>query len=124
MTTGTKWLAGLNTLLGLYLIVAPFAVVDVSTAGLWNDVIVGAIIAISSGYYYLTMGDREMGIGGAVLTTLAGLWMIVAPFVLGIAGTAGRNNIIVGILVTVFAVYMYFTTGTTRSTTDQETRAN
>jgi hypothetical protein len=106
MTRTTKWLAGTNALLGLWLVVAPF-VLATSTAGLWNDVVLGLIIASVGTYnYYLTTQGKEVSAAAAGLNTLAGLWMIAAPFVLaGISGAAFWSDLTVGVLVTLFAGY-------------------
>lgn len=61
MSTTTKWFAGLNALLGLWLIVAPF-VFQPGTAALWNDVVVGALIALFGGYNtYAARGSAGSG---------------------------------------------------------------
>jgi hypothetical protein len=114
MTRTTKWLAGTNALLGLWLIVAPF-VLATSTAGLWNDVVFGLVIASVGTYnYYLTTQGREVSTAAAGLNVVAGLWMIAAPFVLGgITGAAMLSDVTVGVLVTLFAGYnSYVSSGT------------
>lgn len=105
MTTTTKWLAGLNAILGLWLIVAPF-VFGVTGGSLWNAVIVGALIAIVGAYnWYLTMGDEEVTVGGAGVNTLLGLWLIAAPFVFTPVTAMLWNNVVVGVLVAIFGGY-------------------
>lgn len=105
MTTTTKWLAGINGLLGLWLIAAPF-VFGAASASLWNAVIVGAAIAVIGWYdWNRTRNDEEVSSGAAGLNALLGLWMIAAPFVFA-AGTAMLwNNVIVGAAVAIFAGY-------------------
>jgi hypothetical protein len=106
MTRTTKWLSAANATLGLWLIVAPF-VLATSTAGMWNDVVIGLVIATVGTYnYYLTTQGKEVSRSAAGLNALAGLWMIVAPFVLGgIGGAALWSDVTVGLLVTLFAGY-------------------
>lgn len=58
MTTTTKWLAGTNAVLGLWLIVVPF-VFDVPTAAMWNAVIVGTLIAVFGGYNTYAATERS-----------------------------------------------------------------
>jgi hypothetical protein len=49
MSTTTKWAAGTNAVLGLWLIVAPF-VFNVSGVGVWNAVVVGSLVTLGGGY--------------------------------------------------------------------------
>ena len=105
VSTTTKWLAGLNALLGLWLIAAPF-VFGVPTTAMWNAVIVGALIAILGGYnYYLTTQGQEVNVSVAALNVLLGLWVIVAPFVFQPGTVALWNDVIVGALVAIFGGY-------------------
>ncbi|WP_101295524.1 SPW repeat domain-containing protein [Halegenticoccus soli] len=105
MTETTKWLSAANALLGLWLIVAPF-IYSTTSAGLWNDVIVGALVASIGAYnYYLTTKGKEVSATGAGANTLLGLWMIAAPFVLGVSGAAFWSDLAVGVLVASFAGY-------------------
>lgn len=106
MRTTTKRLAGLNGLLGLWLLAAPF-VFDASTAAArWNDALVGTALALSAGYNY-SRTTRELA-PNTRLTTLnatLGLWLIVAPFAFGVDGASLWNDVVVGTLVTSFAGY-------------------
>jgi hypothetical protein len=84
-----RWTLGL---LGIWLIVAAFLGFG-TTAHLWNDVIVGALVALVS----LT-GERG---AWAWLAGIAGIWMIVAGFIPAFLAGAGLiwNNLIVGALI-------------------------
>lgn len=105
VSTTTKWLAGLNSLLGLWLIAAPF-VFGVPSAAMWNAVIVGAAIALLAGYnYYLVTEGRDLSVGSAAVVSLLGIWVIIAPFVFQPGTTALWNDVIVGVLVAIFAGY-------------------
>lgn len=105
MSTTTKWLAGTNAVLGLWLIAAPFAF-GVSGAGLWNAVIVGSLIAIVGGYnWYLTTKGEEVSVAGASFNALLGLWVIAAPFLFTPGTTALWNDVIVGAVVASLAGY-------------------
>lgn len=44
----TMWLGWINVVLGLWLIIAPFALGYVNSAPIWNDIILGIIVAVSS----------------------------------------------------------------------------
>jgi hypothetical protein len=123
MSNTTKWLAGTNTVLGLWLIIAPF-VLETTSAGLWNDVVIGIVIASIGAYnYYLTTQGREVSFGAASINTLAGFWMIAAPFVLGgIAGAAFWSDVTVGVLVALFAGYnAYVSNGTSDRSSSRQT---
>lgn len=105
MSTTTKWLAGLNGLLGLWLIAAPF-VFTVPTAATWNAVVVGGLIAVLGGYnYYLTTSGEEVSAVAAAVNALLGLWVIAAPFVFQPGTAALWNDVIVGALVAIFGGY-------------------
>jgi uncharacterized membrane protein len=105
MSTTTKWLAGTNTVLGLWLIAAPF-VLSVSGPGLWNAVIVGSLIALGGGYnWYLATQGEEVNRPIAYSVALLGLWVIAAPFAFGVGTAAMWNDVIVGALVTTFGGY-------------------
>lgn len=105
VSTTTKWLAGSNTVLGLWLIAAPF-VFSVPTTAMWNAVIVGGLIAVLGGdNYYLTTQDEEVSVSAASLNALLGLWVIAAAFIFQPGTTALWNDVIVGALVAIFGGY-------------------
>lgn len=119
VSTTIKWLAGINGLLGLWMIAAPF-IWGAPAVDLWNDVIVGVLIAGIAGYnYYREANDQSASQGSAVVNTLLGLWLIAAPFVFGVDGVLLWNDVIVGAIVTLFAGYNWGAGGfgTTASTT-------
>lgn len=105
-------------MLGLWLIVAPF-LLGAPTADLWNDVIVGGLIAVLAGYnWYRTTQGEEVSTSGAALNSLLGLWLIAAPFVFGVSGALLWNDVIVGIIVASLAGYdIYVGNKRTRSAT-------
>lgn len=121
MDTTTKSLAGINTILGFWLIIAPF-VFEAPTSDLWNDIIVGAAIVFLAGYnYYRETDQQPMSTGSAGLNLLLGFWLIVAPFITGVSGRLLWNDVIVGILVASFAGYnTYRATCVKRHTTTQQ----
>lgn len=101
----TKSLVGLNTLLGTWLMAAPF-VLNAPTIDLWNDVIVGATIVLLVGYNYSKMREQQsMSVGSTGLTFLLGVWLIVEPFIFGVRGTLLWNDVVVGVLIASFAGY-------------------
>ena len=109
---------------GLWLLVAPFALGYAELfSPLWNDVIIGAVIAVVAVLRIGTgLSDPALSRAFAIL----GSWLIVAPFVLGyasvenevargaaatangalvtiLAETASGNDVLVGIAVLVLA---------------------
>ena len=110
MASGTvsstvKWLAGVNGLLGLWMIVFPFLFAAPPT-DLWNDVIVGTVIAGLAAYNYYRESKGEVASRvSAALNMLLGLWLIAAPFVFGVEGALLWNDVIVGTTVTLLAGY-------------------
>jgi hypothetical protein len=111
MSNTTKWLAGTNAVLGLWLIAAPF-VLGVSGAGLWKAVVVGSLIALASGYnWYLTTKDGKVSRLVAYSAAVLGLWVIAAPFVFGVGTAVMWNDLIVGAVVASFGGYNGYTGG-------------
>lgn len=106
MTDTTSRTAGLNVLLGLWLVVAPF-LLTTTTAGLWNDVLMGLGIATFAGYnYYRTTQGTEVSLGSSATVAIIGVWLIFAPFVLGgITGAALLNDVTVGVVVALTGTY-------------------
>lgn len=96
------------SILGAWLIVAAFLALG-ATGNLWNNVIVGAVVALVS----LT-GERG---AWAWVAGLVGIWTVVAGFIPALVTGAGLiwNNLIVGILILVAA----FALGSQRETRGQ-----
>jgi uncharacterized membrane protein len=102
-----KKISWVNFVLGLWLIVAPFALLYRGiSAALWDNVIVGIIIAALAGWRALGKESVRMTMTSWVVALL-GLWTLVAPFALHYAGNANAmwNNVIVGIVVVILATY-------------------
>lgn len=87
--------AGMNVVLGIWLIISPFVLgFTRNQTAMWNDIAVGiavALVALS---------------GVSWWNVVLGIWLIISPFVLGFANapTLLWNNIILGALVFVVAV--------------------
>ncbi len=94
-----------NFILGLWLIVAPFALGYSHIAGAApEDVILGILIAAFSLWMAATLVAPA---GPSWLVVLFGIWVIIAPFVLGYAHQLGRaiaNDVIVGIVVLILGL--------------------
>ncbi len=100
-----RWASWINFILGLWLIVSPFALKYSTVAGaVPEDVILGILIAVFSLWMAASL---EAPAGPAWLVVLFGIWVIIAPFVLGYShqmGSAVANDVIVGIVVLVLAL--------------------
>ncbi len=102
-----KWASWVNVVLGLWLIVAPFALAysDV-TAALYEDVILGVIVAALALWSALAEQTR-VTMSVRWVTAVAGLWVFVAPFVLAYTDTvrAMASDLVVGFVVLVLSVW-------------------
>lgn len=101
------WASWVNVVLGLWLIVAPFALAysTVSTA-VYEDVILGVVIAALG--LWSALGERtRVTMGVRWVTAVAGLWVFLAPFVLAYTDTvrAMASDLIVGFVVLVLSVW-------------------
>lgn len=114
MTESTKWLSGINSLLGAWLVISPFLLISVAadlSASVWNNIIIGLAIFLVAGYnYYRQSKNLVASTGSASLVALLGLWMIVAPLVVFAVDTTTMfwSNVITGALVTLIAVYVAY----------------
>ncbi|MFC4447574.1 SPW repeat domain-containing protein [Halorussus aquaticus] len=118
-TTASKWLSGANALLGLWLFLVPTFVWGVSGANYWNDLLIGAAIAILGAYgFYAATDEGVVPRWSSGLNALLGLWTIAAAFVWTLAGVAFWNAVVVGVLVAAFGGYnAYAGTKATEETT-------
>lgn len=101
-----KWISALIAVLGLWMIVQAFGV-DLTASQFWNDVLVGALLIGVGGYNYSRRSSERFGnMAVALIAVAAGVWLLVAPFVLG-AGTGATetandfgfyNDLVVGLL--------------------------
>ena len=96
-----KGASSVNLILGLWLIAAPFVLAFTSSAFV-NDILCGIAIAFLAG---LRIHRPTLATRPASWVNLAiGAWLVVAPFVLDyLSGPAAWNDIVVGILVLMFA---------------------
>ena len=98
-----KGLSWTNVALGLWLAVAPFLLLYSGTsAALWEDVIVGLLIAIFALWRALGSETQDMTSASWIVAVL-GVWAVIAPFALGYAAieAAVWNDVIIGIVVVV-----------------------
>jgi len=90
------WQAWVNGILGLWLIVAAFLGFG-ATANLWNDLIVGLVVAIVS----LTILKEKPW--QAWLALILGVWMIIAAFIPSLVSGSGYiyNDVISGLIIAI-----------------------
>jgi len=95
---GASWM---NVLLGIWVIISPFVVQFARLpAAMWNNVIVGIVIAVLA--LIRTSTPRQVGWSWA--NVILGIWMIISPFALGVMTTTILwNNIILGIVIALIA---------------------
>lgn len=95
--------SGINIIAGLWLLLAPFALgyANVETA-LWNSVIVGLAVTVMAIVRVVRPDEYE---GISWVNFVLGIWLLVSPFVLGLANIDWLvwNNIIVGVIVLALA---------------------
>ena len=101
-----KALSWANFALGIWLIIAPFALsYRRIQAALWEDVVVGLLVAAYS--LWRALDVEQMAVGNWIVGAL-GLWALVSPYVLHFSGAtiAMRNNVIVGAMVTIVTIWL------------------
>ena len=113
MLQQVKTASGLNLVLGIWLLIAPFLLGNSGGGALamWNDMVVGVIVLILA---WIRFANPASATGLSWTNAVLGLWLILAPFILGYSGTAAAlwNDIIVGIAVAVFGTWSALATRT------------
>ncbi len=111
MNQDAKMLSGINAVLGVWLIIAPFVITYPNTVAMWNSIIVGAVVLILA---WIRLANPVRAPGLSWINAILGLWLIVAPFVLGFSGTASTrwNDIVIGVAIIVFSVWRALTNPT------------
>lgn len=86
-----------NLILGVWLVIAPFVGVGMtSDAAAWNSYVAGVAVAILAGAAIARPQAWEEWVN-----LLIGLWLVLAPFVLGFTDQPGPmwNQIVIGLLI-------------------------
>ena len=96
---GSSWL---NIVLGIWVIISPFLLQFARfPAAMWNNVIVGIVIAVLAIIRTSLASQR----GWSWTNVILGIWMIISPFALGAMTTAVLwNNILLGIVIALIAI--------------------
>lgn len=100
--TTAQGLGVISLILGIWLIVSPF-MLSYDTGSAMNDtVVLGIIVSILSIIRLAAPSQRWAG----WLNILAGLWLIIAPFIFSFDGAVTYwNDIIVGVVLAVVAFW-------------------
>ena len=96
--------AGLNALLGVWLIAAPFILAYHATLPTFNDVVLGFGVG---GFAIIRMAAPARFRAIAWTNLVLGAWIVAAPFVLGYLGNAPAftNDILTGLAVFGFGAW-------------------
>jgi hypothetical protein len=114
--------SGLNILAGLWLVLSPWALnYSIVEAAMWNSVIIGLAVAIMA---MVRVGAPLRYEGLSWLNFVLGIWLILAPFMLGFAaiGAAMWNTVIVGLIVLILAAWSAVATRNITQTATPEPR--
>lgn len=105
VSRGAEWL---GLIAGIWLIVAPFEFAmnfSGDSTALWNTLAVGAVAIVGYGLSIMRLASAA---ACYALVGLAGVWAIIAPYVLdfvgGSDGDPALNSIITGIVMAVLAL--------------------
>jgi hypothetical protein len=104
----THWRDVANLILGLWLVISPWALsYMMETVPTWNAIIVGLIIAVAAAGALVAFHAWEEWVN-----VVLAVWLIVSPFVLDYAShtTVLWNQLIVGALVGILALWTALTT--------------
>ncbi len=96
------WANWVNIILGLWMIIAAFipSIVSKKTPSMWNDIIIGIIIAIVA--YIAATAKKPI----CWINVIMGVWLIIAGFIPSIVSKKTGNlwnDLIVGIIVLIVA---------------------
>ena len=118
-TTTEKWASGIDFVLGLWLVAAPF-VFEAGQALRWSGVVGGVVVAALSAYNYRQ--ERSLGHAApwsAGLVTLVGLWTIASPFVFDAGARMLWSGVVSGVLVTALGAYNAYDADTAMGSSDR-----
>jgi hypothetical protein len=97
-----EWASGLNVLAGVWLIISPWVVGYGHGDAVWNPVVFGAIVGV------LTLAGamgayREVFLSW--INAAIGVWLFISAFWLASTGQAFWNDLIMGVVVFVLAIW-------------------
>jgi hypothetical protein len=94
-------LSGLNVIAGIWLIIAPWVLGYSGRDPRWNDVVFGAIVGVLA-LIRISGAYRETWLSW--INAAIGVWLFIAAWTIDHTGTAGGNDIILGVIVFLLAV--------------------
>ena len=103
----------LVALLGLWKVLAAFILgYSSASAAFWNAIIIGIVLAVLAAWV-VYVAELVTFKWLDWINGVAGIWLIVAPFILGYANITAAmwNDIIVGAVVAVLAIWAALTVG-------------
>ena len=111
-----KWASWFAALVGLWVLVSPFVVSGSITSGtpMWSNAIAGIVVLVLTAFGAYTIrtsaetATSSSGEWSGWIAALAGLWIVVSPFIVGgtiDAGTTLWSNVVAGAVVLVLAAY-------------------
>lgn len=100
MGLGAEAFSALAFLAGAWLVVAPYALDQLDPAGAWSDTAVGVAVAAVA-VVRMVAPARTAAVG--IVNVGLGVWLVAAPFVLDRSAVATANDVVVGVLLILFA---------------------
>jgi hypothetical protein len=98
------WVSGANILLGVWILISPFALAfHHIAAALWNNSVAGILIGLLALIRVSSLYDQPRW---SWCNALLGIWLVISPFLLGFGHLthAMLNNMIVGVLIALLAL--------------------
>lgn len=109
-----KWSSWLAALVGLWVLVSPFVLTGTIASGtaMWSNVVAGVLVLVLAAYGAYEHRSSAAASGATEwsgwIASLAGLWILVSPFVLTgtiASGNPMYSNVIAGLVAAVLAAY-------------------
>ncbi|MDS0475587.1 hypothetical protein [Natrinema sp. 1APR25-10V2] len=105
--------------LGAWVALSAF-VFETDATPLWNNVLVGLVVAAAAGYnYYRVTNDIPLSAAIASLVAILGVWLIVSAALLGMTGGLFWSTIAAGLLIAGLAGYNAYEARETRTVATQ-----
>ncbi len=102
-----KGLSWVIAVAGLWEILAPFIIGYSATTGAMVDAIIFGILLLGLGLWAALVNTSGTIKGLSWVNAVLGLWVLLAPFILGYSKTTGAmvNDLIIGILVVILGIW-------------------
>lgn len=100
LVSGPSWISWVNVALGIWLVIAAFVFRHSIGGGITENVIAGLFVCLAALWSAVAFRP-QLSLIASVTVVLTGLWVLVAPFVLGYEreSAAVANDLIVGIAI-------------------------